>query len=70
LIGDRWRELAVPTTLIWGERDAWCAPEEGEAVASINPRLRLVRIPDAGHAAWLDDPDRVVDAIEGALGAP
>jgi pimeloyl-ACP methyl ester carboxylesterase len=70
VIGDRWKKLSVPTTLIWGERDAWCAPEEGETVASTNPRLRVVRIPGAGHAAWLDDPDRVVDAIKGALGDP
>jgi pimeloyl-ACP methyl ester carboxylesterase len=26
-----------------------------------------VRIPDAGHVAWHDAPDRVVEAIEHAL---
>lgn len=67
LIGERWKKLSVPTTLILGENDAWCAPEEGEAVALANPRVQVVRIPGAGHAVWLDDPDRVVNAINEAL---
>ena len=67
VLGDRWKQLSVPTTLIWGEKDAWCPPEVGEAVAASNPQLRVVRIPDAGHAPWFDEPDRVVNAILEAL---
>jgi pimeloyl-ACP methyl ester carboxylesterase len=67
MIGERWKKLSVPTTLILGENDAWCPPEEGEAIALSNPHVQVVRIPSAGHAAWLDDPDRVVDAINEAL---
>jgi hypothetical protein len=67
LLADRWKDLSVPTTFVWGERDAWAAPELGEAVAAMNARVRMVRIPDAGHAPWVDAPERVVDAIEGAL---
>lgn len=68
LLGERWRGLSVPTTMIWGEKDAFGPPEDGEAIAAMNPRVRVVRIPDAGHAPWLDRPDRVVEAIEAALG--
>ena len=68
LLADRWKDLSVPTTLVWGEKDAWAAPELGEAVAAMNPRVRMVRIPDAGHGPWFDAPERVVEAIEGALG--
>lgn len=71
LLEDRWKNLSVPTTFVWGEKDAWGGPELGEAIASQNPRVRLVRIPDAGHAPWFDAPERVVEAIENALsGAP
>jgi pimeloyl-ACP methyl ester carboxylesterase len=67
LVGERWKDLSVPTTFVWGEKDAWGLPREGEAVAATNARLRMVRIPDAGHAPWLDAPEVVVPAIEAAL---
>ncbi|AKJ00703.1 pimeloyl-ACP methyl ester carboxylesterase [Archangium gephyra] len=67
LLTGRWKDLPVPTTLVWGERDAWGGPALGEAIASMNPRVRMVRIPDAGHAVWMDAPELVVEAIEGAL---
>jgi pimeloyl-ACP methyl ester carboxylesterase len=67
MIGERWKKLSVPTTLILGENDAWCPLEEGEAIVLSNPHVQVVRIPTAGHAVWLDDPDRVVDAINEAL---
>ncbi|MDY7230961.1 alpha/beta fold hydrolase [Hyalangium rubrum] len=67
LLSARWKDLSVPTTFVWGEKDAWGAPEEGEAVAASNPRVRMVRIPDAGHAPWIDAPTLVFEAIEGAL---
>ena len=69
VLGERWKQLSVPTTLIWGEKDAWCPPEVGEVVAASNPLLRVVRIPDAGHAPWFDEPERVVNAILEALTA-
>jgi pimeloyl-ACP methyl ester carboxylesterase len=68
LLADRWKDLSVPTTFVWGEKDAWGAPELGEAVVALNPRVRMVRIPEAGHAPWVDAPERVVEAIEGAAG--
>lgn len=68
LLGERWKDLSVPTTMVWGEKDAFGPPEDGEAVAALNPRIRVVRIPDAGHAPWFDQPGRVIEAIEEALG--
>jgi len=69
VLGERWKNLSVPTTMIWGDKDAFSPPEDGEAVVAMNPKVRLVRIPDAGHAPWLDQPAQVVEAIEAALGA-
>jgi pimeloyl-ACP methyl ester carboxylesterase len=36
----------------------------GEAIVAANPNLRLVRVPGAGHKAWIDDPETVVAEIE------
>ena len=65
ILGERWPSLRVPTVLLWGERDCFFGgPGEGEAIAERNPNLSVIRIPDSGHFAWIDDPDRVVGEIE------
>jgi pimeloyl-ACP methyl ester carboxylesterase len=67
LLGDSWKNLTVPTTFVWGDKDAFLRPEAGEAVVANNPGIRMVRIPDAGHAPWMDEPVKVVEAIAAAL---
>ena len=65
ILGDRWPSLKVPTVFLWGERDRFFGgPGEGDAIAARNPNLRVIRIADSGHFAWIDDPDRVVTEIE------
>lgn len=64
ILGERWRALKTPTVILWGDRDAYGAPEEGETIARQAPNLRVIPIPDAGHLAWLDQHDFVVDEIE------
>ena len=54
----------MPTLLLWPEYDAWGSPEDGEALVAKNPNLRLVRVPGAGHNAWIDEPETVVAEIE------
>ena len=68
LIGERWKELRVPVVFIWGEKDAFDSPENGERMAAqIAAGASLVRVPDAGHLPWLDDPAVVASTIERAL---
>jgi pimeloyl-ACP methyl ester carboxylesterase len=67
VLGDQWNALTVPTTFLWGEKDVWASPSVGEAIAATNARMRVVRIPDAGHVPWRDAPDRVVEEIQRAL---
>jgi pimeloyl-ACP methyl ester carboxylesterase len=70
ILGERWQSLKVPTVFLWGERDRFFGgPEEGEAIAAKNPNLRVIRVADAGHFLWIDDPDRVVAEIERFLSA-
>jgi pimeloyl-ACP methyl ester carboxylesterase len=35
-----------------------------EAPPRINPTSRIVWIPNAGHFAWIDEPDAVVREVE------
>jgi pimeloyl-ACP methyl ester carboxylesterase len=67
VLGDRWLTLKVPTLFLGGERDIFVRPKFEKALQAIvegNPNIRLVRIPDAGHLPWLDEPERVVTEFE------
>jgi pimeloyl-ACP methyl ester carboxylesterase len=68
ILGERWRGLTMPTLLVWPEHDAFGSPEKGEALVATNPNLRLVRVPGAGHNAWIDDPETVVAELGRFLG--
>ncbi len=67
LLTRHWKELSVPTTLVIGDQDAFGGFEEARAAARDNERIRLVRIVNAGHAPWFDEPVEVAQAIERAL---
>ena len=67
MLGERWQALSVPTLALFGERDAFMTPKSWAAWADIdarNPSIRTVRVPDAGHLPWFDEPERVVDELE------
>ncbi|MFO0579943.1 MAG: alpha/beta hydrolase [Polyangia bacterium] len=69
LAGARFADLQVPTTLLWGDKDAFASPIHTERLRAQNPRLRVVHIADAGHAPWFDQPEATATAILTALGA-
>jgi pimeloyl-ACP methyl ester carboxylesterase len=64
ILGERWTTLATPTLLIWPEREPFGSQTEAEALAAENPNVHLVRLADAGHLAWIDDPETVIAEIE------
>jgi pimeloyl-ACP methyl ester carboxylesterase len=67
VLGARWEQLRPPTLFLWGERDAFMRPNiwaSWARVATRNARLQIVRLADAGHLPWLDEPKRVVEEIE------
>jgi 2-hydroxy-6-oxonona-2,4-dienedioate hydrolase len=64
ILGKRWETLTTPTLLIWGEREPFGSLHEAQALAAKNPNVHLVRLADAGHLAWIDDPESVVAEIE------
>ncbi|MGB9687891.1 alpha/beta fold hydrolase [Thermogutta sp.] len=55
--------LSCPTLVLVGEFDAISPPEEMQAMAQAIPQSQLVVIPDAGHLAPMEQPDRVTQAI-------
>ena len=67
IFGERWMALSTSTLILWGERDAFLAPRDGERIAAMNPLVRVVRIPDAGHLPWHDEPEIVAVEMEGFL---
>jgi pimeloyl-ACP methyl ester carboxylesterase len=72
VLGDRWQTLKVPTLYLGGERDIFARPKFEKAlrvIAEGNPYVRILRIPDAGHLPWLDEPEQVVAEIERFLDA-
>jgi pimeloyl-ACP methyl ester carboxylesterase len=65
-----WRRLVVPVTFIWGTDDAFGSPEIAEGIAPLVPAGgSVVRITDAGHVPWWDEPLNVARAITHALEA-
>jgi 2-succinyl-6-hydroxy-2,4-cyclohexadiene-1-carboxylate synthase len=61
---DRLPELPMPVTLVAGERDAKFR-EIAERMAERLPVARVVVIPGAGHAAHLEAPELIAEAIAG-----
>jgi 3-oxoadipate enol-lactonase len=66
-------QIAVPTLIIVGERDALTPPADSEAMAAAIPGARLVTVPGAGHLTPMERPKAVFEALAeffaAALGA-
>ena len=67
-VRERVCKLAVPTTFVWGDRDAFAPPASGEDLVSKMPNARLVTVANAGHLPWFDDAPACASAIAEALG--
>jgi pimeloyl-ACP methyl ester carboxylesterase len=67
VVGDQLSQLKVPTTFLWGERDAFKMIEEGRAAAGRVPGARFVAIPDAGHLPSTDQPEATATLLEREL---
>lgn len=49
-------KIKAPTLLIWGENDTATPVSDGEAMEKLIPNAGLVRIKNAGHYCFLDNP--------------
>lgn len=65
------RQPVVPTTIAWGEQDRMLLPVQAETARERfrdNPLVSITGLPDAGHCGQVDQPERVVELIEQAIG--
>jgi pimeloyl-ACP methyl ester carboxylesterase len=61
--------IEAPTLVLWGEADRVLPPSYAKKFATaINGAARTQTIPDAGHLAYLDQPEAVAKAVLGHLG--
>ncbi|MGF1608260.1 MAG: alpha/beta fold hydrolase [Kiloniellales bacterium] len=56
----RLTEIAAPTLIVWGERDAFCPQRDQETLAGSIPDARLVIYPGAGHGLHWELPMQFV----------
>jgi pimeloyl-ACP methyl ester carboxylesterase len=59
---DELKKLAVPTLLIWGDRDPVGTVNVAQAVTNLIPDAQL-DVVAAGHAVWLGDPQRIAGLL-------
>jgi len=59
--------LECPVLIIVGEGDQVTPPEEARAMAALNPRSRLLVIPDAGHLSNLENPGAFNEGVASFL---
>lgn len=50
--------LDLPILLIWGLQDKMIPPKQATAIASLNPRLKLIELENAGHCPHDEYPDQ------------
>jgi pimeloyl-ACP methyl ester carboxylesterase len=62
--------IRVPVCFVWGEDDPFGDAAVARAFSGKVPGARLVLLPDAGHAVWVDEPARVGELVREFLSAP
>jgi pimeloyl-ACP methyl ester carboxylesterase len=55
---DRYRDVAVPVTLVYSDQD-WSRPAEREHIASLLTEVERITLPDTGHFSALERPNEV-----------
>lgn len=61
--------IAVPTLLLWGDRDGMCDRDSQVRVASALGAAEFAVVPGAGHAPHWEDPQGIAEAIATFLDA-
>lgn len=51
-------QITVPILLIWGLQDKMIPPKQARAIASLNPRLKLIELEHAGHCPHDEYPEQ------------
>lgn len=63
-------QIAIPTTVAWGEHDRLLLPRQAGRAAAAIPSARMLTLTGCGHVPFYDDPDQVARVLlEGSSGA-
>lgn len=62
-LGERTREIRVPTLLVWGRQDVVTPPEAAEGFARHIADARLVWFDRCGHAPMIEKPEEFASAL-------
>ena len=62
-LGERMRDIRVPTLLVWGRQDVVTPPEAAEGFARSIPGSRLVWLDRCGHAPMIEKPGEFAAAV-------
>jgi pimeloyl-ACP methyl ester carboxylesterase len=66
---DELPKVRVPTTFLWGERDAFMTCEAAQVAARLVPGARFEVIRDAGHLPSTDQPEATAALLDRELGS-
>ena len=65
-------QIEIPMLLIWGLKDRMIPPKQADTIASLNPRLKLIKLEDVGHCPHDECPDLfnsiLLDWLESPIG--
>jgi pimeloyl-ACP methyl ester carboxylesterase len=59
---DRYPDVGVPVTLVYGEKD-WSHPAEREEVARLLTGVKTITLPDTGHFSALEHPTDMAEVL-------
>jgi pimeloyl-ACP methyl ester carboxylesterase len=62
-LGDKIAQIACPTLVIWGEKDAILGTEDATKFQQAIPGCQLVWVPNCGHVPHLEKPQDTATAI-------
>ncbi|EMR02581.1 alpha/beta fold hydrolase [Cesiribacter andamanensis] len=68
LVTGQLSSLQLPVGFLWGDRDAFERPATGRAKAGTIPRHTFDVVAQAGHALWLDQPEKTSQLLLARLG--
>ena len=60
-------EIAIPVTVIGGEKDAFCPKKAADMICAELPNAEYHEIPDAGHLMSVDQPGQYTATIQQAI---
>jgi pimeloyl-ACP methyl ester carboxylesterase len=66
-VQDRYAEIAIPVTVIWGAQDTWIPVDRASRLAETIPGARLEIIEGGGHLVQYDAPAELALAVRRSL---